>query len=226
MGRQTLGIFAGRTTVGKSLESSEHGIGSPIRSLRRKTEARYQRGEIPPFRDDGFLPVGIHLTKWDALTEHYGTNAHRAKLLDGLLDAAHDLKEAGVKEAYIGGSFVTKKEIPGDFDLTMQVPIKAIRNTADTRASEPDEEGLRRRGGRRLPGILSQNNRVIPPVQIGIVKLDLDSLPARVSEVSPAKAIWDNEGAPNFNILFGSSNLADDVVSFTRHRKQVTREDG
>ena len=46
----------------------------------------------------------------------YATNTRRGELLGGLLDALHHLRAAGCTTAYLGGSFVTAKEHPGDFD--------------------------------------------------------------------------------------------------------------
>jgi hypothetical protein len=45
-----------------------------------------------------------------------GWTAQRRDLLDGLLRALQALRAAGCRRAYIDGSFVTSKEVPGDFD--------------------------------------------------------------------------------------------------------------
>jgi len=71
---------------------------------------------IPPFDDAGNLPPGIHWATWDELVERFGTSPYRNQLLDGLRRALHSLAYAGCQIAYIDGSFVTAKEIPGDFD--------------------------------------------------------------------------------------------------------------
>lgn len=46
----------------------------------------------------------------------FGTNRLREKLLDGLYRAAQALKTAGCQTLYVDGSFVTIKDLPGDFD--------------------------------------------------------------------------------------------------------------
>ncbi|WP_213959844.1 MULTISPECIES: hypothetical protein [unclassified Variovorax] len=46
----------------------------------------------------------------------YGITPWRLKLLAGMLDALRLLKAAGCKRVFIDGSFVTSKEVPGDFD--------------------------------------------------------------------------------------------------------------
>jgi len=77
---------------------------------------------IPPFEinpgEDGryHLPPGIHLATWPELVERFGTNERRREILAGLLRALQALKAAGCPRAFIDGSFVTSKEVPGDFD--------------------------------------------------------------------------------------------------------------
>jgi hypothetical protein len=71
---------------------------------------------IPAFDDGGNLPPGIHPASWDEIVIRYATNIRRRELLDGLLDALRSLKHAGCRTAYLDGSFVTTKELPGDFD--------------------------------------------------------------------------------------------------------------
>jgi hypothetical protein len=43
------------------------------------------------------------------------------ELADGLLDALRSLKRAGCRTAYIDGSFVTAKGLPGDFDACWEI---------------------------------------------------------------------------------------------------------
>lgn len=77
---------------------------------------------IPPFEtepgEDGRyqLPPGIHEASWPELVERFGTNERRREILAGLLRALQALKAAGCRRAYVDGSFVTSKEMPGDFD--------------------------------------------------------------------------------------------------------------
>jgi hypothetical protein len=77
---------------------------------------------IPPFEtdpgEDGRyqLPPGIHVASWPELVERFGTNERRREILAGLLRALQALKAAGCRRAYVDGSFVTSKEVPGDFD--------------------------------------------------------------------------------------------------------------
>jgi hypothetical protein len=77
---------------------------------------------IPPFDtelgEDGRLqlPPGIHVATWQELEARFGINARRREILDGLLRALQALKAAGCTQVYVDGSFVTSKELPGDFD--------------------------------------------------------------------------------------------------------------
>ena len=77
---------------------------------------------IPPFEidpgEDGRyqLPPGIHLATWPERVERFGTNERRNEIFAGLLRALQALKAAGCQRAFVDGSFVTSKEVPGDFD--------------------------------------------------------------------------------------------------------------
>ncbi len=66
--------------------------------------------------DTGYLPPGIHPADWDELVNRFGGNMRRAWLLEGLLAACRNLAGAGCKEVLLGGSFVTEKVMPGDYD--------------------------------------------------------------------------------------------------------------
>lgn len=76
---------------------------------------------IPAFDSGGNLPPGIHFANWDEIVTRYATNALRRELTDGLLDALRSLKRASCRTAYLDGSFVTRKELPGDFDACWEI---------------------------------------------------------------------------------------------------------
>ena len=50
------------------------------------------------------------------MVKRFGTNERRRDILAGLLRALQTLKAAGCRRAFIDGSFVSSKEVPGDFD--------------------------------------------------------------------------------------------------------------
>lgn len=72
---------------------------------------------IPAFLPNGNLPAGIHFTTWQEIEIILGFNDRRRELLAGLKRACQSLKQAGCTRIYIGGSFATNKEFPGDFDV-------------------------------------------------------------------------------------------------------------
>lgn len=72
---------------------------------------------IATFEANGTLPVGIHIATWQEVQEAFAFNPRRQELLSGLQRACKSLKQAGCPRIYIGGSFVTNKEFPGDFDV-------------------------------------------------------------------------------------------------------------
>ena len=72
---------------------------------------------IPELQGNNELPEGEHLASLDEIEITYGSSTHRRKeLVRGLLDAASNMKAAGVKCIWINGSFVTNKREPNDID--------------------------------------------------------------------------------------------------------------
>ena len=71
---------------------------------------------IPPFNELGYLPPGIYETSWLELMERFAINPQRQRLATGLAAALRKLAIAGCRRVSIGGSFVTSKEYPNDFD--------------------------------------------------------------------------------------------------------------
>lgn len=72
---------------------------------------------IPPVDPNtGNLPPGVHGATWDEFLIRYGYTPQRLALLAGLKLALDALRTASCRRAYIDGSFVTAKEVPGDFD--------------------------------------------------------------------------------------------------------------
>ena len=64
----------------------------------------------------GVLPQGIHTATLSEVAEKFAGNQHRRKLLNGLVEAAKSLQQAGCKRIYVDGSFVTGKPKPDDYD--------------------------------------------------------------------------------------------------------------
>lgn len=71
---------------------------------------------IPPFNELGYLPPGVYEVSWSELMERFVANSHRQRLVTGLAAALRKLGIAGCRRVVIGGSFVTNKEYPNDFD--------------------------------------------------------------------------------------------------------------
>jgi hypothetical protein len=72
---------------------------------------------IPEFEEaTGNLPPGIHDASWEEVIQRYGYNVTRRKQLEGLRLALDELALAGCSTVYLDGSFVTRREKPGDFD--------------------------------------------------------------------------------------------------------------
>lgn len=77
----------------------------------------YSEAVIPPLEpESGNLPPGVHAASWAEVVERFGHIPHRRRLLDGLRRALDELRNYGCRTFYLDGSFVTAKEIPGDWD--------------------------------------------------------------------------------------------------------------
>jgi hypothetical protein len=71
---------------------------------------------IPAFNELGYLPPGIYETSWLEFMSRFAINRQRQRLATGLAAALRKLSVAGCRRVLIGGSFVTSKEHPNDFD--------------------------------------------------------------------------------------------------------------
>jgi hypothetical protein len=76
---------------------------------------------IPHFDRNGNLPEGIHWTTRSDFESRFDWTAQRLKLLSGIKLLFGSLQRAGCQSVYIDGSFVTAKEVPGDFDACWSV---------------------------------------------------------------------------------------------------------
>jgi hypothetical protein len=76
---------------------------------------------IPDFEPSGLLKPGVHDATWAEIVERFGYNPQRELLLGSLQRALQALRDAGCTAAYLDGSFVTAKAIPGDYDLCWSI---------------------------------------------------------------------------------------------------------
>ena len=71
---------------------------------------------LPNFTKEGLLPPGEHPATWGEFSGRFGLNPRRLSLLVGLAAALVPLRTAGCRIVYLDGSFVTNKDLPGDYD--------------------------------------------------------------------------------------------------------------
>src|SRR5262245_37683805 len=72
---------------------------------------------IPPFDNaTGYLPPGEHKATWGEFAKRFGFNPRRRRMLEGLMNALRNLRDAGCRVAIIDGSFVTRRSNPRDYD--------------------------------------------------------------------------------------------------------------
>jgi hypothetical protein len=86
-------------------------------ALDENTTLQYNGVTLPPFHGK-YLPPGEWPLTWAQFVNTFGITPHRLRLIDGLLNGLHHLREAGCRIVYIDGGFVTKKkDPPKDIDV-------------------------------------------------------------------------------------------------------------
>ena len=95
---------------------------------------------IPRFEEpSGLLPPGDHEATLTEIGERFCWNYRRKEIYKGLEYVAGELLSHQVERIWVDGSFVTKKERPGDVDVAYEVPLGA----------DPDSWGWLSPGRRR-----------------------------------------------------------------------------
>ena len=78
---------------------------------------------IPDFKDDGFLPAGIHPATLEELEERFAffdRSDQRLRVFEKLKALIGEAKRSGIVRCiYVAGSFVTDKPEPNDFDCIL-----------------------------------------------------------------------------------------------------------
>lgn len=80
---------------------------------------------LPDFGEQGYLPPGEHLATWQDLQDRFGESPHRRRLLRSLATVVDALRQRGVSNIWIDGSFVTDESRPRDIDVIYEAPPEA-----------------------------------------------------------------------------------------------------
>ena len=77
---------------------------------------------IPDFRDDGYLPQGVHIATEAEVTFRFGTSSPRRRRLVLRLRRWVELSRlTGASQFLVDGSFVTSKKEPNDIDAVVSL---------------------------------------------------------------------------------------------------------
>jgi hypothetical protein len=132
---------------------------------------------LPSFNDLGNLPSGVYQVSWTDFQARFATNSHRQQILVGLKQALRELAIAGCSTVYIGGSFVTSKEQPNDFDGCfdpMTVDLYSLDPVFDSASAQQD----------RFGGDLKPNHNFV-----GFFQTDRDGNSRGVIEIDPREVL-------------------------------------
>lgn len=103
---------------------------------------------VPPLDESGNLPPGVHLATLAEVERVFGHGSPRRDWLwKKLVEVVEVARTSGkVKRLIIWGSFVTRKEIPGDLDLFLVTDANPIQDiTSGALPDLLDHERARRR---------------------------------------------------------------------------------
>jgi hypothetical protein len=78
---------------------------------------------IPEFRDDGYLPMGLHKASEAEVRERFGSvNSRRIELMDRVSKWLELARVVKAHRFLVNGSFVTAKAEPNDVDCVCWLP--------------------------------------------------------------------------------------------------------
>jgi hypothetical protein len=78
----------------------------------------------------GYLAEGVHVMTLAEVARQFAWNARRRLLFDGFNRALDNLAGAGCRAVLLDGSYVTAKEVPGDWDAAFD-PVGVIPELLD-----------------------------------------------------------------------------------------------
>ncbi|MEX2317389.1 MAG: hypothetical protein WD669_09575 [Pirellulales bacterium] len=85
---------------------------------------------IPEFNEHGLLPPGIHMTtleEFERRFSYFASSDRRFRLFDKLRELYLVAKHTGVvKQFIVGGSFVSSKPEPADFDCILVITAEVV----------------------------------------------------------------------------------------------------
>lgn len=199
-GFDSLLMTAGGIGGGKLAEAAP---GKFLRVFSERTSRLSSR--FPDFTEEGLLPPGEHALTWPEFQRRFGYNETRSGLLKDLQNAAGDLKNAGVKEIQVGGSFVTTKPEPGDYDAAWNA-AKIVREAVPPYLAGVYDTGLAIKGDiyttdHNFPDIGRWSEALQHPRNgspRGIVKVDLSTMPSKQAPSPETVESWRAENRRNF----------------------------
>ena len=79
---------------------------------------------IPVFREDGFLPEGVHFAEMEEVRERFGlATPRRRELMERVENWIELARLVRARRLLLDGSFVTEKLSPNDVDAVMLLPL-------------------------------------------------------------------------------------------------------
>ena len=75
---------------------------------------------LPPLKEDGYLPPGLHRCTFEELAERFGHGSPEREVeIRELRQLVEWARRAGIRRLIVNGSFVTAKRAPNDVDVVI-----------------------------------------------------------------------------------------------------------
>lgn len=141
---------------------------------------------LPALTPQGFLPPGLHRCSWDEVASRFGQGSRRQELLAGMKPLLQLAARHGGDFVYLGGSFVTSKPEPGDFDMTWRVSGQRIGELESLAPLLVDRKLQEKELGGQLmatypnspgDGVLGFLRKNRAGREVGVAEIDLSTLP-------------------------------------------------
>lgn len=133
---------------------------------------------IPALTPEGVLPIGDHDATLAEVEAAFGiSNYGRRKLCESLARVVERLREAGIVDIWVDGSFTTAKQSPRDVDLVYVHPAHIDPTTWPNSLAPARRPELKKNMrvdllvGAELVELFRHDKRVHPAIDKGIIKL-------------------------------------------------------
>lgn len=144
--------FSKATETGQGVEETGQGVEEAGRAVKKANDGV----ELVIEKSDIIFKPGIYEFTIEKAEAQFASTPHRRRLFESFKELAKDLKEAGCKRIFLDGSFITRKDKPGDFDACWE-PFELVNRPKDAFLIDESVEGWKARKAKYLGDIFPRH---------------------------------------------------------------------